>query len=197
MIFYLMGKSASGKDTLFRRLLNDQSLSLTPIITYTTRPMRKGEQDGREYFFRNAAFLKEQQNAGHVLESRTYETVFGPWTYFTLYDAQWTNKQTNFLTIGTLSAYETLLAYQAKLVPIRPIYIEADNGTRLLRAIAREQTEKAPNYEEICRRFLTDESDFCSERLQKAGVKTVFSNNDLDVCLAQIKQYIIQQTHGG
>lgn len=41
-IFYIMGKSSSGKDTIYRRLLEDKELELRNIILYTTRPMRQG-----------------------------------------------------------------------------------------------------------------------------------------------------------
>ena len=51
-IYVLIGKSATGKDTLYRKLLEDARIDFRPIITYTTRPIRKGEQNGVEYFFR-------------------------------------------------------------------------------------------------------------------------------------------------
>ena len=48
-----MGKSSSGKDTIYKRLLSDETLSLRKIVTYTTRPIRVGETEGVEYFFIN------------------------------------------------------------------------------------------------------------------------------------------------
>ena len=50
-IFCLMGKSASGKDTIYSRLLQMSELTLKKVIPYTTRPMRQGEIDGDTYFF--------------------------------------------------------------------------------------------------------------------------------------------------
>ena len=41
-IYYLMGKSSSGKDTMFKRLIEDKELALKTIVGYTTRPMREG-----------------------------------------------------------------------------------------------------------------------------------------------------------
>ena len=49
-IFYLMGKSASGKDTIYRKV-KEQMPELKTIVIYTTRPIREGEQNGREYHF--------------------------------------------------------------------------------------------------------------------------------------------------
>ncbi len=43
-IICLLGKSATGKDTLYRRLLEDDTLGLRKMVPYTTRPIRDGEQ---------------------------------------------------------------------------------------------------------------------------------------------------------
>ena len=58
-IFYIMGKSSSGKDTIYERLLEDEVLRLRPIVLYTTRPIRMGEQEGREYHFVTPERLEE------------------------------------------------------------------------------------------------------------------------------------------
>ena len=49
-----MGKSASGKDTIYEQLLQDDSLGLHSVVPYTTRPIRAGEVNGREYWFTTA-----------------------------------------------------------------------------------------------------------------------------------------------
>lgn len=49
-IFVIMGKSSSGKDTIFSRLVGQADCGLKTVTMYTTRPMRDGEADGREYF---------------------------------------------------------------------------------------------------------------------------------------------------
>lgn len=48
-IFCILGKSASGKDSIYKKLLEDPTLDLTPVIPYTTRPMREGEREGVDY----------------------------------------------------------------------------------------------------------------------------------------------------
>ena len=50
-IICLLGKSCSGKDTIYKKLLADTSLELVPLVSYTTRPKRAGEEEGREYHF--------------------------------------------------------------------------------------------------------------------------------------------------
>lgn len=56
-IICLMGKSSSGKDTIYKNLMEDKSLGLRKLIPYTTRPMREGEQEGVEYHFTDEAGL--------------------------------------------------------------------------------------------------------------------------------------------
>ena len=47
-IFFMMGKSSSGKDTLFREI-SEKFPDLRTVVPYTTRPIRSDEQDGREH----------------------------------------------------------------------------------------------------------------------------------------------------
>ena len=84
-IFYLMGKSASGKDSIYKRLRSVYP-ELKSIVLYTTRPIRAGEQEGVEYYFIDDARLKKLEQSGRVIEVRTYQTVFGPWSYATVDD---------------------------------------------------------------------------------------------------------------
>ena len=49
-IFYVMGKSASGKDTIYKKL-HSRMPELKTVTMYTTRPIRDGEHNGVEYFF--------------------------------------------------------------------------------------------------------------------------------------------------
>ena len=39
-IYYLMGKSASGKDHIYENLIQETALDLKPFVLYTTRPIR-------------------------------------------------------------------------------------------------------------------------------------------------------------
>ena len=71
-----------------------------------------------------------------------------------------------------------------------PIYIEVEDGERLLRAIARERQQKTPQYEEMCRRFLADAADFSREKLEEAGVDRVFENRELEQTIREVTEYI-------
>lgn len=189
MIFYIMGKSSSGKDTIYNRLRADERLQLLNLILYTTRPMREGEMEGREYHFVQKEKFDCLKEEGKVIESRTYETVYGPWTYFTADDGQMADPEKSYLGIGTLESYIQLKNYYGA-EKICPIYIEVEDGERLKRAIAREEQQTSPKYEEMCRRFLADAQDFSEEKLQEAGITKRFYNTELENCIKEIKNYI-------
>ena len=191
-IYCLMGKSASGKDTLYQRLLNNKKLRLKSIVPYTTRPIREGEVDGETYHFCTAKEADQMQKEGRVIEMRTYQTVHGPWSYFTADDGQIDLKKGNFLLIGTLEVYEKLVAYFGA-EHIVPLYIHVDDGQRLLRAVQREMKQAEPKYAELCRRFLADEEDFSKEKQKSLGISKVFENTDVEQVTAELENYILER----
>lgn len=188
-IICLMGRSATGKDTIFKRLLEDPRLGLHRIVPYTTRPIREGERDGVEYFFTDEEGFQALRSAGRIIEDRAYHTVHGLWRYFTVEDAQLQEKETNHIMIGTLEAYRQL---QEHFGPQRllPVLIELEDGIRLQRALDRERRQEAPRYEEMCRRYLADCQDFSEENIRAAGIRRRFRNDDLEQCLEEIRKYV-------
>lgn len=182
-LFYLMGKSASGKDTIYKKV-KEQMPELRPIVIYTTRPIREGEQDGVEYYFVDDDRLQELQQAGKVIELRAYNTVHGIWKYFTADDGQF-DREDHLIAIGTLESYVQLRKYfgDEKLIPI---YIQVDDSVRLERALARERLQKTPKYEELCRRFLADAADFSEEKLLEAQIQKRYFNVDMEDCVQEI-----------
>lgn len=187
-IFYVMGKSASGKDTIYKRIL-EADPGLRTVVTYTTRPIRDGETEGIEYHFTTEDSLMGMRKQGKVIESRTYQTVFGPWSYATVNDGQIDLTKADYLMIGTLESYNSTRTYFGEEVLV-PLYIEIEDGERLSRALSRERMQKEPKYAELCRRFLADAEDFSEEKLRQAGIITRYENRDLDVCLGEILEKI-------
>lgn len=188
-IFYLMGKSASGKDTIYKRLL-ERFPELKTVVLYATRPIRDGEVDGREYHFTTAEKLEKFEREGKLIEKRTYQTMHGPWIYATVDDGQIHLADQDYLLIGTLDSYQNLKQYFGKKVMV-PLYISLDTGLRLERALNRERQQTEPKYAEMCRRFLADEEDFSEERKRQAEIEKEYQNNDLEECLDEISQVII------
>lgn len=188
-IFYIMGKSSSGKDSIYRKLESTEEFGLKRLVIYTTRPICDGEKEGREYYFTDENKLEEFRRTGKLIEARTYETVYGPWIYFTADDGQVSAGNDNYLGIGTLESYVKLREYYGDDV-MRPVYIQVEDGERLERALAREKTQENPKYEEMCRRFLADQKDFSEENILKAGIDKRFWNHNLDECVKEIGKYI-------
>lgn len=191
-IYCVMGKSSSGKDSIYHEIMEKGALGLKPIIPYTTRPIRDGEQDGHEYHFCTEDTVQRLQDAGRIMELRAYNTVYGVWKYFTVDDERIDLSKNNYLYIVTLEGYTKIREYFGA-DRVVPIYIEVEDGERLMRAIAREQKQDVPKYEEMCRRFLADSADFCDEKLVEAGVVRRFQNNDFVQTVQEVTAYIADE----
>ena len=188
-IFCLMGKSASGKDTIYGKLRaraeKDGNTLLGEVVPYTTRPIRTGEKNGISYYFETDPEFEEARRNGAIIESRDYDTVYGIWHYYTKDDGQIDLNCRSYLLIGTLESYEAFVRYFGE-DRVVPLYVELEAGERLQRALNRERSQEHPRYAELCRRFLSDEQDFSEEKLQKAGIRRRFVNTDADQCTEEI-----------
>lgn len=197
-IFCLIGKSSSGKDTISKKLLQDKELNFKPVILYTTRPIRHNENQGLEYHFVAEELLARYRKIGKIIEQRDYNTINGRWSYCTIDDGQINLSQDNYyLLIATLESYKNLQNYFG-VSNVIPLYIEVDDGVRLVRALDREKQQSQPNYEELCRRFLADSNDFSKRKLEDFGVHTYYSNENINECINNIKTDILiemQKTH--
>ena len=190
-IIYIMGKSSAGKDTIYKIL--KEKIDVKPYVLYTTRPIRTGEKNGIEYNYLTNEEMEQysQEENCKVIESRTYNTVYGPWTYATILDNQFSSGK-DLLMTGTLESYNAILKYfkNKENIKIIPIYIEVEDGIRLERALKREKEQSNPKYVELCRRFIADSQDFSEENINKSGIKKRFQNNNLDNCVDEIVEYL-------
>lgn len=190
-LVYLMGKSSSGKDTVYRELLKMPEFKLKKVVLYTTRPIREGEEDGVQYNFVDDETFYRLSKEGKVIEDRVYHTYHGLWRYFTVDDGHIDLEHHNYLIIGTLESYAKTADYYGRR-KVLPIYLEVDDGIRLQRAINREMMQEFPKYEEMCRRFLADAEDFSEEKMKETGIRMRFNNENLMECLDNIKEYLLE-----
>lgn len=188
-IFYIMGKSAAGKDHIYSLLAENEELHLKKMILYTTRPIREGEENGREYFFTGEETRNRFREEGRLIEERSYHTIHGIWTYYTADDGQVNLEKYDYIGIGTLESFVKLKEYYGEDMVI-PIYIEVEDGERLSRALFRERQQSSPKYSEMCRRFLADAEDFSEQKIQEVGIIRRFENKDLKNCTEEIILYI-------
>lgn len=185
-LYIFMGKSASGKDTLYRKIMESHP-ELSPVITYTTRPIRTGETEGKEYHFVSEEKLHQMQKEGKVVECRCYQTVKGRWYYFTADDGQIDFDKGNSCMITTLEGYEQIRNFYGKKRVI-PLYIEVEDMVRMERSLLREKQQAQPCVAEVCRRFLADEKDFADENLARLGIDKRIDNISLEQALSQIEE---------
>lgn len=188
-IYYILGKSSTGKDTIYKKILEDKEMCLKDIILYTTRPIRDGETDGKSYHFVNEEEYQKIKESGSIIEERSYDTMHGVWRYFTVKDQQIDLDNNDYVIIGVLKSFVDTRAYfgEDKVVPI---YIEVEDGARLQRALNRERKPENRRFKEMCRRYLADSEDFADEKIISAGITKRFENEDLATCIKEVKEFI-------
>lgn len=195
-IYVIIAKSATGKDTMFEKLLANKELGLKRLIMYTTRPIRTHETDGVQYHFVDEAFLEKNRAAGKVVEERCYDTVFGLWYYFILDDEQ-TNKDEKYLVINTAYGFDAMVKYYGR-DKIVPIYLEIGALERIERALKREKAQSDINdpevaknkINEMCRRYCADEKDYNEDFLKEIGIVRHFDDTVLEDCYKEICDFI-------
>lgn len=188
-IFYILGKSSTGKDTIYKNILEDKELNLKDIILYTTRPIRDGEINGKSYHFVSDEEYVKIKESGAIIEERSYDTMHGVWRYFTVKDENIDLDKNDYIIIGVLKSFTDTRDYFGK-DKVVPIYIEVEDGLRLQRALNREKKPENRRFKEMCRRYLADSDDFADEKIYEADITKRFENIDLSKCIEEVKEYI-------
>lgn len=77
-LFLITGASGAGKSSVLKALLQDSELSLDRFITTTTRDMRPGEVDGKDYWFISRdAFIQERDQGDFFEWAEVYGNFYG------------------------------------------------------------------------------------------------------------------------
>ena len=154
-IVIIVGATCSGKDTLARKLVNEFGYKM--VVSTTSRPMRNGEVEGREYHFVTKEKSKEMLEKDMFIEHREYEVQNGDvWIYGITKDQFDSGKH---VAIVDFNGMKSLLEYfKDKDVDIATIYVEACVYTRMLRYASRDKKDDETMYE-CCRRILSDKDE--------------------------------------
>ena len=188
-IVLFMGPSSSGKDAIKRRLIKDNKFCFKEMIMSTTRPKRTGEVEGREYYFKTVEEMLKLEEEGKIIEKRKYDTVYGPWYYFTT-SSSIDLEHYNYIGSNTLEGLDEFVKFYG-LDNIISFLIKVDDGIRLERALNRERKEKYPKYKELCRRFLADDIDFREENINKREITSIIYNNgSIDNTIGEIEKVL-------
>lgn len=158
MITILCGKSASGKDTLLRELIKDGYFE--PLVSTTTRPMRDGEVQDKDYHFVSPERFQEMLSKGEFLEFRSYQTrVEGKAdTWFYGMTKEEVKSKDNPIVILDLQGAEAFQDYFGK-ENCTTIYVHSLDETREERARNRGSFDETE-----WKRRLTDDNRIFSER---------------------------------
>ena len=184
-----MGPSSSGKDSIYQRILTENHFALQKMIMYTTRPKRIHEKQGREYYFCTEEEMIQLAQEKKIIEARKYDTVYGPWYYFTTMENIHLETQ-NYLGMNTLVGLDNYLKYYDPK-NIISILIQTEDSIRLTRALERENGQENPKYDEMCRRFLADSVDFSKENIQKRKITAIIDNNGtLEESMEQVNKVL-------
>ena len=168
----LCGKSAVGKDTILNEVIGDENKNdfFHKIVSVTTRPKRKSEVDGVDYYFVDDSDIPNLR----LLEFEH----FNGWAYGTM-QAELEEDRIN-LGIFTPRGIAQLVA--TGLVELTVVIVESDADIRLSRSLLRSFGEQVL---EMCRRNIADAEDFSPEVLNKMReeypkVVTIKNNNSDD-----------------
>ena len=177
-IIALIGKAGSGKDTILRKLIDNNS-ALHEIISCTTRPPRDDEIDGKNYHFLSAEDFAHKLLNNELLEA----AVFNEWCYGTAYD----NLDINKVNVGVFNptGIESLLYIPN--IDLQVFYVRCSDKVRLLRQLNREEE---PDIDEIFRRYKTDREDFFD--LEFDYIELINETpQDLDSCIRTILENVL------
>jgi len=176
MKIILCGMSSTGKDSARDYLINKYKLN--PVTSFTSRPMREGETQGKEYYFISYSKFLEMDYMNEFVEMRSYSTLVNNkseiWNYGTTYIEL---LKDNFVGIKCLVGAKAIKkAYPETIV----IHLHTDDNIREARARLRGSFDEV----EWKRRLIADSKDFPEKEVTK--VCDYFITNNLGE--AELKQ---------
>lgn len=137
-LIVISAPSGCGKTTIVERLLR-RSKNLKRSISYTTRPPRPGEVDGRDYRFVSEEEFSSRKQNGFFLESAK---VFGHW-YGTSkeYVRDQTSRGVDLVLAIDVQGVKQLSAGVKKEIPMTSIFIMPPSVSVLRRRLEKRRTE--------------------------------------------------------
>ena len=186
-IFALLGYSSVGKDTILKQVLKDMD-DVKPIISTTTRPMRKGETEGVEYYFiDDTEFFRRGTD---FVEQRIYHTKVkengvekdATWRYGI--ERAELEKDDYLIVIVDSVGYKELKNYVGNN-KIVPIFISAPQEELKARALARGDLEV-----EVDRRLKDDYERFMDFRVRTVYHEVKNTNGRLEEAIKEVEGII-------
>ena len=165
MLRIFMGKSASGKDYLLKKLVAEGKFQ--NVVSFTTRPMREGEVDGIDYHFVSEEEFKTLDKAGKFLEKRRYSVMINEKPSVWWYASPFINIENGdyavILDVQGTRDYIDYFAEKKQLNLIDITYVCAPKAVRTARAQRRDNRFDASEW---ARRLVDDDNKFTLEALE-------------------------------
>ena len=175
----LAGKTCSGKDTIKKELIK---LGMTPITTYTTRPMRDGEIDGKTYhFISRDDFLEKAQN-GFFAECTYYNVASGDTWYYG-------SSETDYIEDGVMILNPDGLKDLIYIHNLEPVIIYIDVLDEI---ISERLISRGDNLKEAKRRLQADNIDFLN--IYKMCDVVISNNGEYEPARLAKKIYDVYKT---
>lgn len=141
MVAVITGLLLSGKSTLQKELINR---GYHPVLEYTTRPIRNGEKNHKDYHFVDEEVFDKMEAADEFAETLHVETIYGLWKY----GARKEDLKDGYILVCGPRQIKQLLDSG---VPCKFILLDIDEETAMARA-----AKRGDNLEELKRRFTRD-----------------------------------------
>ena len=179
-IILLIGKSGSGKSTIEQKLCSD--LKINHIISHTTRPPRKEELEGLDYYFVSDDYFEE--NKEEFIEQRLYKVINKDGTKAIWRYGLHRNSIKEGLNVVVVdpNGYKALKKYFGR-DNVLPFFIHCSDATRLNRVLFRGD---GSNKLEIMRRFAADERDF-KEFIESHNYYKICNEHSIDLAVQEIE----------
>ena len=175
-LIVISGPSGAGKTSICRRLVEDPQIDLS--VSATTRPMRKGEVDGVDYYFLSREEFDLKIKRGEFLEWAEYNRNF----YGTLRSEVQRKLETGHWVVLEIEVQGTRRLRQAEVGAIF-IFIMPPSLGELEKRLRSRRTES----EEVIRRRLEIAK---SEMHMSHLYDHVIINQDLDQAVQEVRQKI-------
>lgn len=192
-IICIVGKSSSGKDTIYRRVLDRFSFSLKPIVTWTTRNKRNGEEDGVAYHFTDDTTFQGLLQEGKVIEYRAYNSFGKILTYFTCKEDF--KDDSVYIAVTSLAQVNKYSNYFGSR-NVFPIFVNVEDRVLLDRALDRCKVT-GESYKEVCRRYISDCEEWENNTFESGLTVFIVNNDNLDECCNKVFNYIEEVLSSG
>ena len=140
----IIGESASGKTTLQKRFV-EANPEYHGVVSYTTRPMRPGEQDGVDYHFVTMDRFQEMKLAGEFAETAEYRG----WCYGA---AKRDCEGDHVISVLTPHGLRSM---RKAGIPVLAVYLYVDRRSRMI-----EILQRGDDVDEAYRRNISDVGQF-------------------------------------